>query len=89
MFRVVAMYEALFNAGLSREQTIDLFRPQADFNYESTAKYVDWVINSGHSLPYGPREEIPEKVGDMCPNIIGCFRAGKPYIWTDYFDKVK
>jgi len=88
-FRVIAMYEALFNAGLGREQTIDLFRVQKDFDHESTAHYVDWVINSGHSCPYGPTEDIPKKVETMCPNVIKCFREKKTFVWTDYVNKVR
>lgn len=86
-FRVVAVYELLFNGSCTVKETIDAFRTQRDFNELATRRYVEWVVNSGHHCPYGPNEEIPEKVRNQCPNIIACYEQRKPYIWTDYFVK--
>lgn len=87
MFRVVSVYELLFNGGCSVDETVNAFRPQRDFNELATRRYVEWVTNSGHHCPYGPNEEIPEKVRNLCPNIIACYEQGKPYVWTDCFAK--
>jgi hypothetical protein len=63
--RVAIACEALAS-GKSREEIIDLFMGQVDFNEVKTAQYVDYII----AAEYRPWR--CETLQDRCPSLIDC-----------------
>ena len=63
--RVVVVCEALAS-GKSRDEIIEMFRGQADFDEAITAKYVDYLTSRG----YHPWK--CETIQDRCSSFVDC-----------------